>query len=227
MTPEGALGLYYKLAGQHGRNNALFQVACLCRDAGWNQARTEQVLCAVHMRQASVAVTRQETDAQRYREAERTIASAYSRPRRARCASTNSEPISRIPNALREKLLALKLTPALRVLEGLIVSGVEPGTIVRYSDLVTCLRPLEIGDWSIRLAIKAVLPDGELLFPPTHPQVAHAAESATITSTTTAYLSQSKNQRIQQYGPASKFFRMPSIPELCARLGISSGYTKK
>ena len=165
MDELQALSLYYKLAVSQGRNNALFAVACACRDAGWWQDKTLHVLGRVHVRQEAPEGHRAETDSQRYAEAERTIESAYSRPAR-KCTRRQREPASFVPNAVREKAMQSGMTAALRVLEGLLLAGGQAGMLVCYSDLKELLPPMGIGDYSIRQALNAVAPNGELLFEP-------------------------------------------------------------
>ena len=163
MDELQALSLYYKLAVERGRNNALFATACACRDAGWWQDKTLHVLGRVHVRQEAPEGHRAETDAQRYAEAERTIESAYSRPAR-KCKRAKREPASFVPNAVREKAMQSGMTAALRVLEGLMIAGGEAGMLVCYSDLKELLPEMGIGDYSIRQALKTVAPNGEMLF---------------------------------------------------------------
>ena len=63
MDELQALSLYYKLAVERGRNNALFATACACRDAGWWQDKTLHVLGRVHVRQEAPEGHAAETDA--------------------------------------------------------------------------------------------------------------------------------------------------------------------
>ena len=215
-----AVALYHKRAIQVGRNNALFQVASLCRDHGWWADKTLHILGPVHVRAVTPTGHRSERHYQRQLEAERTINSAYNYPRR-RIKCLSQEPASYLSNAIREKLTQLGLTAVLRVLEGLALAGIQPETSVCYSDLMQILPPMGIGNHSIRKALNASLSGDISIFcpatskeiPPITPQKANAATSNTDKLTKNVILSINKNRQ-KVIGRPAKYYIVPSEDQL-------------
>lgn len=137
------------------RNNSLFQTACLARDAGHSASWTVDTLAGLHAEMPAQDEHPPESYPARYREAERTIASAFNQPPRPFYTTYVDEPASRLPNPLREELLKRSDGPALlRTLEGLIIQGFKAGDCFCEGQVIQILQG-DIGQHSIRRALQA------------------------------------------------------------------------
>lgn len=148
------------------RNNSLFQTACLARDIGQSSIWAEDVLADLHAAMPAQDEHASETYSARYREVERTIASAFSQPPRPFYTTYVDESASRIPNLLREKLLQRSDGSALlRTLEGLIIEGLKSGDQFTEGEVVRLLKG-NVGHHSIRRALDAKLGEKNPLLEP-------------------------------------------------------------
>lgn len=175
-------GWYRRLAAQGGRNHALFRAASLARDCGWSWERTCEALAPAHVVQAPVGPHALETVAQRRREAQRTIMSAWRRPRRMPHSLRERRGL---PNVLRESLLGQGDVAAARVLDGLLLVGARGGRVLSERTLCRLVGGLGIGRRSVRQALLTRLPDGAMAFAsPRNPpqQMANAADVDCIQS---------------------------------------------
>ncbi len=110
--------LYGRLAGKLGRNNALYRAAKLARGQGMEQGEFEKLLLMRHVEEASMPGHKPETDAERLREGQGTIASAY---RRAMRASDRGDGLA---NSVRERLLSDQgSTLMARFLDAMMLAG--------------------------------------------------------------------------------------------------------
>ena len=91
--------LYQRLARRIGRNNALYRVVSIAREAGLGKAAVENELLTLHMGTAGDPGHKYESFRDRGKEGLRTIESAY---RDGRSVSSNKVGI---PNSIRERLL--------------------------------------------------------------------------------------------------------------------------
>ncbi len=167
-TPD-SLADHYRSLVHLGRNQALFRTTCLARDDGWPHMQVVVALAGAHARQPGSS---DENFNQRYAEAIRTIASAYQRsPRRSAAESSSSTP--QLPNAIREALLQNRLTGVARVLDGLALTGLQPGAIFSEREACEHLATYGIGRRSVMAALKAEWAGARLipLAPPDTPQM--------------------------------------------------------
>ena len=95
-----ALELYGRLAGNLGRNNALYRAAMLARSQGMEQDECEKMLLMRHVEEMGKPGHKVETAAERLREGQGTIASAY------RGAIRGGPSRDGLPNSVRERLLS-------------------------------------------------------------------------------------------------------------------------
>ncbi len=228
MSIEDGQALYRHLASMTGRNDALFQVALRTRDAGWSRAQVENALVDLHIHQPADNQHRSEQTHQRQREAENTIRSAFSRPARPQ---KQTQEQGALPNAVREALLKLKLTPALRTLEALYHAGVQAGQSISEPQALKLLAG-QVGRHSIRLALSAKLPDGRPMFTPTTqglssknpsprtPTPATAAADPGLRPTKKMQLVRVTKPDRNQKGRPAQHFIVPDSYELCTRLGV-------
>lgn len=139
------------------RNNTLFALSCQLRDAGYSREWAVHSLAALHASTPSAPNQLDEPYQHRYREALRTIASAFSHPPRRRSSIspvTHDEPTSRLPNSIRETLLQQDHGIAiLRTYEGLCLQGWQPGHTFTQQQAITALKGL-VGERSIRNAMQ-------------------------------------------------------------------------
>ncbi|MFN8531856.1 MAG: bifunctional DNA primase/polymerase [Anaerolineae bacterium] len=147
------------------RNNTLFRLALKLRDQGMPQIWAQQALAEVHAHQGSDESQTSERFDRRLCEAQKTIASAYSRPRRAeqRFTPTIDQP-DHIDNGIREALLQYPDgTAFLRVYEGLIQRGFVSNQTFTRLEALAALKGI-VGDYSLRKALKLCI-NGERLIP--------------------------------------------------------------
>lgn len=91
--------LYNNLCNELGRNNALYRAASIACRGGISQDHVELELMYHHISQPTPPNHKHESDKDRYREAQRTIKSAYS------SHSMSHSSAGGLPNAIRETLL--------------------------------------------------------------------------------------------------------------------------
>jgi hypothetical protein len=217
LTADAVVGFYRTLAGQSGRNVALFKTACLARDHGWKHEAVAAVLAPVHAEQPARGQHNHESAKARRREAERTIRSAFSKPPRP----PQPQDKGGLFNSIREKLLQLKLTCVVRVLEGLQKAGLKAGQWVTEQVALTHLAGL-VGRRSVRNALAARTPDGAFIFKrrsPRYPPQRSAASHRQQTRQKNAYVREKKWDKTS--GRPSVRYRIPSAEALCRWLGVT------
>jgi hypothetical protein len=219
LTAADLQFLYDLLAARGSRNEALFRVSRRARDAGWTQAAVVAALAEVHVRRPANGPHRPETPQQRYAEALRTIASAFSRPP-GRFTSGN-QTYDPVPNAVREALFQLQQTYTVRVLDGLRLAGVEPGQSFTTSQALKLLAG-QVGKHSVYHALKATTDAGQALFPPSGhpPETSYADTSLVNDQTKECSLVGPKNREKPPGGRPERVFIMPTNLELCRKLQV-------
>jgi hypothetical protein len=215
------------------RNAALFWTACQARDAGYEQGWAVEALAEVHAQTEPRQGQRQEAYARRYREATRTIASAYSRPaRRAPQTEGDGEPVSRLDNHAREAILQRKTgdgTAILRVVEGLALTGLAAGEVFTLEEAGERLAGT-VGRHSLRVALAARNAAGEYLFqrmgkpsvrscPPDKTQFLSDSEATSVSASAgVGGLAGGANP----HRPAQRYL-MPDAAAVCAWAGVKPG----
>jgi hypothetical protein len=209
------------------RNNTLFDVTRYIRDRGGSREWAFEVLADVHAKQFSLTSTRIESYTQRYREAERTIASAFSRPSRKQAPLANEQQgREQLDNSIREALLQRPDgTAFLRVYEGLRLLGFRAGRSFTYKEAATTLAGI-IGDYSVRKALKASSFGGRLFTQnpsPAPPSSANAdPEGSLENKAKKCFVPQQKPTKSRK--PTHRppiLYGMPSAGELRERLGVT------
>ena len=114
-------GLYGRLAPRMGRNNALYRVASMAREAGLAKVAAESRFLELHATAPGRPGHKPETVEERYGEGLRTIASAYAGGSRSVTARRG------LPNSARERLLsAQRSTVVARLLDCFVMAGWAP-----------------------------------------------------------------------------------------------------
>lgn len=212
-TAEECRNYYLAVAPYAGRNTALFRAALMMRDTGWAYGDTLMVLQPLHVMLARP----DERPAQREREAEATIRSAYSRaPRPPQQAKRG------LPNSLREALLCRDQVPLLRVLDGLLMDSVPTGALLTEKEIVERLSG-RVGRYSILQALHAEINGLHIFAPQTPFPTPH-----TPTNVATHPHQGEEKKCIQlgvtpsdkKRGRPARRFQMPSIEGLCRLLGV-------
>ncbi len=141
-------GLYGRLAPRMGRNNALYRVSCLARDAGMEKAAAEREFVGLHVGAAASDGHRAETPEERCAEAMRTIASAFER-------GAGMESVSGgVPNSVRERLLAAqKSTVVARLLDCFALAGWEAESFFTLKEAISLGRRFGLSRKSVLQAL--------------------------------------------------------------------------
>jgi len=224
-TDEALVKRYRQSAYQIGRNNALFATACYARDHDWSEADVCRALIQPHIAQPPPPKHEPETALQRQAEALATINSVFNRPARA------DRPMAfapQLPNALREKLLQLKLDNVARVLDGLLMVGYKAGQKFTASQAYQALGQLGIGRNTVYAALKAVVDAGRSLTgqaaPPSPPHPLFPDANAAM-----RYADVTKLMRFGRVAKPGKIagrpehhHEMPSIEVLCEALEVKA-----
>ncbi len=216
-TDQDLANIYTNSCKQGGRNEALFRTSLFARDTGWSQTETQTSLVQLHVHQS----THSENPAQRQREALATIRSAFSRPAQHQ-RSARQTVKGHLPNSVREALMQQKMTYVIRTIEGLLMVGFKAGQIIRTQQAIRALKGL-VGRDSIYNALQVTC--GQALFrrvSPVSPLLtANAvARSKRRLDNKKCFLLPAKDQEKPHGGRPEHAYRIPSIAELCALLGV-------
>ncbi len=220
LQVEALRGWYRRLAVQGGRNHALFRAASLARDCGWSRERACEVLVPVHVVQAPVGPHVPETAAQRRSEAQRTIMSAWRRPRRTPYSTRARRGL---PNVLRESLLGRGDVAAARVLDAVLLVGMRGGRLLSEWTLCRLVGGFGIGRRSVQRALLARLADGELVFasPRNPPQkLANAADHSGMEYSLCRSV---RGAGRVKRGRPPRLYRVPTPAWLLRRLKLQDG----
>jgi len=221
VSSESLVHLYQHYAPQMGRNNALFKVACHGRDHQLSKLDVSNVLKGLHAEQLPINGGQQESHQARLREAERTIASAFSHPPRS---PIQQEGGIQLTNSIREALLKRGLTCVARVLDGLFLHGFKPGDIITKKIVTDTLKG-QVGRHSILKSFSAMLDDNQSIFqvidpPPRTPSYTSVAKHRLKESNKKCFLfSVSKPDKISG-GRTATQFQLPDLNVLCQLLGV-------
>ena len=134
-APPDLIRHYDILMPQIGRNNALYRTASIARDYGISQLQAEKTLIYHHVKQPPPRKHKSETPQERYREAERTIRSAFS------TSPKIVSPSSGIPNSIREALLR-ESTVVARLLDIFHLAGWKPKDVFTLSNAIELCQKL-------------------------------------------------------------------------------------
>jgi hypothetical protein len=214
QSVDELVGVYRGLA-QRGRNNALFYAACVARDSGWQREGVVLALASVHAEQPGSS---RESYRQRYAEAVRTIASAFSRPPRRWVPG-----VAGLGNVVRELLLQRGMASVARVLDGLYAAGLKAGQC--FTERMACelLAAFRIGRRSVMVALRA-----DAIFrcvssdacPPLNPPQAANAASDPENLKDSCELSRGA-KRVKSGRPACQYV-LPSAAEVAEKLGVKN-----
>jgi hypothetical protein len=223
LTAGDPLTLYQYLAGQYGRNEALFEVSLQARDDGWTQEKTAVRFVDVHAKQPPCRSHHPETYEQRRREAISTIQSAYSRPAHPRHRKEGFNN-TQLPNSVREKLLEMKQTYTIRVIESLRLAGIQPAQVFTTAQALELLRG-QVGRDSIYHALAAKTPENLAVFttisPSQHPQKPANADIDTLhRSPTKCRVGNAQKSGKSKSHRSARVFVMPGNLDLCHKLGV-------
>ncbi|MEM6529039.1 MAG: bifunctional DNA primase/polymerase, partial [Chloroflexota bacterium] len=208
LTPERILH-HYDSQLHRGRNNALFATACWVRDCG-GSVEQASVLVHTHAHQQAIAPHAPESTDTRLSEALRTINSAFSRPAGFRSGNRYRY----IPNSLREKLLSVKQTALLRVLEAIVSAGWRAGKQFTRAMLLKLCERSRIGDWSVRKAIAALTPDEKQVFERSAKPAFAAKDSGDLSPQLNA-IELRATEPTQNRGRPVQYYTVPDLRDLC------------
>ena len=140
VRAEGAIGvreemdlsrLYRRLAPRMGRNNALYRVASVGREASISKAEVEKRLLGAHAEMPGHRGHKSESFVDRWNEGMRTIASAFARSGVAAVVGNG------LANSIRERLLqAQRSTVVARLLDIFLLAGWQPEAYFVLRDAV-------------------------------------------------------------------------------------------
>jgi hypothetical protein len=218
-SPDDFRNIYRFLVKEYGkRNESLFRVGCLMRDAGYSLQDCIETLANLHATQVAVGKHASETEAQRWAEAGRSLQSVFSKPARPqRAEGLSKEDGSYLPNSLREAILAESDgTAFLRVYEGLLLLGLRAGEWLTEREIKVQLSAYGIGRPSIRKALKF----GQIPAPGTPPPADADLSLADSHTKTCVFVPKTKADK-SKHRP-SKHYCFPSVERLCQLFGVES-----
>ena len=119
--------MYRRLAPRIGRNNALYRTASAARDSGISRSEAERQLSVLHVEERGPSGHRPEGLAERMREAQRSVLSAYE-------SGGNAAGYGRaVPNSVREKLLGVQRSCVLaRFVDSMVLEGWEGRVVLHH-----------------------------------------------------------------------------------------------
>lgn len=243
VLSDDLLAMYRECLGQ-GRNNALFRVACIARDRGAGKVVVVRALANAHALQPAQDGS-SESFRTRYAEALRTIESVFSHPARPQNKSvvevvsetvipeavgiptpSDSSDVSRLLNAVREWLLQNGCAAAARMLDGLLMAGIQVQSVFTERQACEWLHKFNIGRRSIMSALKSLLPDGRPLFE----KIVNPLQTSPIPANAATHSENMLNKcdlvtganRVKTLGRPAAYYRLPDPETLLQRLGLSS-----
>lgn len=225
---------------QNSRNKGLFETSCVGRDWGCSQSEVEAALVSEHISYPPLGPHVPETTEERRDEALRTIASAFSRPPRARVIPDG------VPTSVREHLLQNKKGSVLRVLETLRRAGLSTDDIISRADAIRLCD--NMGNKTVRSALEDVTVFRLVSVPTDGGEAADAFFSHLVTVQEVVVDSASSEKdgpdifvsscpsnrkskgkcivqgdktTLKSRGRPSSYYQMRSIDELCAAFGVT------
>ncbi len=140
--------MYERLAGQIGRNNALYRAAAIAREQGMALADVEKRLMPLHIQQPAKTPHRHEKPVERLLEARRSIASAFRGGSLARPQQLG------IPNSVRERLLTAQASSIMpRFLDAIALVGWQAEASFTLRDAVALARRVGLSRKSVLQAL--------------------------------------------------------------------------
>ena len=140
--------LYRRLAPRMGRNNALYRVASIAREAGMNKSDAAKRLLKLHVEARSRPGHKAESFAERWQEGKRTIASAYGKSGRA---VTRGDAL---PNSVRERLLKSQgSTVVARLLDIFLLAGWRPESFFTLGEAIALAERYGLNRKSVMQAL--------------------------------------------------------------------------
>ena len=140
--------LYQRLAGQIGRNNALYRVASIAREGGMSLTEVEKRLVPLHVNQPANGSHHREKASERLLEAQRSIASAFRGGTFARAGQLG------IPNSVRERLLKAQHSSIVpRLLDAFRLVGWKEDAGFTLGEAVTAARRVGLSRKSVLQAL--------------------------------------------------------------------------
>ena len=222
ITANGLKRYYHLQAVKIGRNNALFVATRYARDCGWSQMQVERALVHVHVLHPPIGEHVSETPQQRRRESLATIQSVFSQaPRMLLEQSSLQASNKQLPNSVREGLLSRKLDNVARVLDGLLLAGIEAGSRITASVAYGLLKSYGIGRNTIYNVLKA---DVE---PSPQPPPTTANADSPKTDRTKQCLFGRVAKTGKSMGRHEQCFVMPTIDALCKLLNVETTFSDK
>ncbi|MCY4465155.1 MAG: bifunctional DNA primase/polymerase [Chloroflexi bacterium] len=194
--------LYERLAGQIGRNNALYRAASIARDQGMSAAEVEQRLAPLHLAQPAKPAHRREKPVERLLEAQRSIASAF------RGGSFSQDDGVGLPNSVRERLLTAQASSIVpRLLDAISLAGWKDDASFTLSDAVVVARRVGIS----RKSVLQALTGDRSIFNGRHIISRRYAE----------YLDKRGLNEKKRGRPLQLLFQVPSVGRLLALLNVA------
>ncbi len=194
--------LYERLAGQIGRNNALYRAASIAREQGLSQHDVESRLAALHVKQPAKDSHRREKPVERLLEAQRSIASAY------RGGSFAQAGRPGIPNSVRERLLKAQASSSMpRLLDALYLAGWKEEAVFTMAEAVEVARRVGM---SRKSALQALTGDHSIF------NGRHIISRRYVEYLDNRGLNAKKRGR-----PVQLVFQVPSVGRLLAVLGVA------
>lgn len=233
ITAQGLKRYYRTQALKVGRNNALFAATRYARDCGWSQKQVERALIQTHVAHPALSQHIAETPQQRHREGLSTISSVFSQAPRTLLPETSNQ----LPNSVREALLVKKLDNVARIVDGLIMAGIEAGTQISASLAYSLLQAYGIGRNTIYNTFKLLLDACQPIFKPViqngekpsprtpQPQNANADKSLSDRTKQCLFGRVAKPGKIR--GRHEQYYVMPTIDDLCALLDVKPSYSDR
>ena len=225
LTPDELRRWYSENARIYGRNNALFAGGCYARDLGWSYSQVAGVLVSAHVTQPPNGDHPPETTSQRMDEARRTLNSVFKRP--ANIRKRRDKSVVGLSNAVRERLIQLKLDNTARVLDGLLLAGICPNDTFTAYEAYALLAPMGIGRNAVYMALASQLENGQTVFGvdgsiplPPHPLHPIAIADKDKSTLPPQCLSGRETNAGKNRGRPIRHFVMPSNESLCGRLGV-------
>lgn len=140
--------VYERLAGQIGRNNALYRAASIAREHGMSLADVQGCLVPLHVKQPAKTAHRHEKPVERLLEAQRSIASAFRGGNFAQAGQAG------IPNSVRERLLTAQSSSIVpRLLDAFCLVGWKEDASFTLSDAIVVARRVGISRKSVLQAL--------------------------------------------------------------------------
>ena len=140
------VSIYDTLMPQIGRNNALYRATSIARDRFITQSQVEDLLIYHHVKQPAPHNHKQETPQERFREAKRTIHSAF------HTSSVNHVPALGMPNTIRETLLKYSTVVA-RLLDIFRLAKWKTKTLFSMSDAIQLCENFGLNRKSVMQAL--------------------------------------------------------------------------